>query len=83
MATESVTKAVEFDHAPAYPCGLFQVNAGVDSHAALSTASILQTYVRERLSTAVESGFEKEEPLVLSLLTDMSRALYRAAGAEA
>lgn len=85
MASESVTKAVEFDKAPSYPCGMFQVNPGIDTFHALGNASILSRYVQERLVDAVGPGvpIEGDEAYVLAILADMSRALYKACGAEA
>jgi hypothetical protein len=83
MATESVTKMVNFDCAPTYPSGLFQVNAGIDTGFALSTASIVLGYVQERLSSAAVNGQVEDEAYVLALLTDMAHATYKACGAVA
>lgn len=84
MATEQVTKVVEFDRAPAYPCGLFQVNAGIDTFHALGQASIMLQYVQRRLTDAVNGNeLVDDDCYVLALLTDMARATYKACGAEA
>ena len=83
MALESVTKAIEFHHAPAFPVGMFQVNAGVETSHVLGAASVIADYVRERLVDAVADGIEGDDAWVLSLLSDMAKALYRASGAEA
>lgn len=82
MATGSVTKVVEFNKAPAYPCGLFQVNAGIDTFHSLGEASIIMDYVKERLDSMVGETGETDEPWILSLLTDMAHAIYKASGAE-
>ena len=82
MATESVTKVVEFDHAPAYPCGMFQVNAGIDASFAVGDATVLLQYVRNRLVDGVASPLDSDEARVLALLADMSNALFQAAGVE-
>lgn len=84
MATESVTKAVEFNHAPAFPCGLFQVNAGIDAFHAAGTASILLKHVKDRLVDAVNGqALSDDDAYILALLTDMARATYTACGVEA
>lgn len=81
--TDSLTKEAAFHKAPAFPEGLMQVNAGVENTHALMAAEILSGYVRERLNDMVNGDEGRDEPWVLSLLTDMSGALYRASGVEA
>ena len=84
MATESVTKAVEFDHAPVYPRGLFQVNQGIGTTHAIGAEAIVSTFVRERLRDGVaDGGLGSDDLWVLGLLTDMSLALRKACGVEA
>jgi hypothetical protein len=83
MASESVTKVVEFERAPAYPCGLLQVNSGIETRFALSTAECVMNFIQSRMGGAVEVGMDSEEAYVHCLLLDMVRALYRSTGAEA
>ena len=83
MATKSVTKAVAFDESPAYPDGMFQVNANVPTMFALSQAKTLSDFVRLRLQDAVGSeAVGGDEAFVYTLIMGMSQALYAAAGVE-
>ena len=83
MAAKSVTKVTEFNHSPMYPCGLFQINAGIDTMHALVTAQCILDFITTRLKDAVQEEMSAEEAYVQCLLADMAGALYRAAGAEA
>ena len=84
MATKSVTKTVEFDHAPAYPGGLMQVNAGIDTCHSLGLASVLVCFVQQRLVEGVSQGeIVGDEAYVHAFLLDAAKALYKASGAEA
>ena len=83
MTMSSVTTATGFVHTPAFPGGLLQVNAGIETGHALRTAACITSFIQTRLDQAVQDGMDSEEAWVHSLLLDMATALQTACGATA